>query len=82
MNQYLDFVQHSDSGKTKVFSVDSRRHGQRLAVIKWWGAWRQYVMFPEPETVWNVDCLQEIRTFIAGLMDERKAVDQSMAEKA
>ena len=71
-SQYLDFVLVNDTGKTRVYSVDSRSQGSRLAVIRWYGAWRQYVIEPEPKTIWNATCLQDVIAFIARLMEARR----------
>lgn len=72
MSKYLDFVLVKDTGKTQVYSVDSRSHGHRLAIIHWYGPWRQYTLEPEPDTIWNTTCLEDIITFINSRMGERK----------
>lgn len=59
--------------KTKVVDVISVRSGARLGQIKWWGAWRQYTFFPEPETVWNPACLDAVNSALVALMAERRA---------
>lgn len=76
--QYLAFREIADTGKTKVISVDSLSGGYRLAVIRWYPNWRQYTFNPEPSTVWNVGCLQEVESYIQGLMAARlnKADDE------
>ena len=71
-SQYLDFVLVHDTGKTRIYSVDSRSQGSRLAIIRWYGAWRQYVLEPEPDTGWNTGCLQDVIAFIGGLMEARR----------
>ena len=70
---YLAFVLVHDTGKTRVFSVDSVRQGGRLGVIRWFGRWRQYTIEPEASTVWNKDCLREVAEFLDALMKERRA---------
>jgi hypothetical protein len=54
--------------KTDVWKVVSVRHGNLLGVIKWYGAWRQYVFWPSIETLFNPDCLEEISQVCRGLM--------------
>lgn len=71
MSDYLDFRLVHDTGKTRIYEVLAQRTGDRLARIKWFGRWRQYAMFPEPETIWNSGCLAEITIFMTGLMRER-----------
>ena len=79
MSKYLAFRLVNDVGrdgrlpKTQTWSVDSRSGGYRLAIIKWYRAWRQYTLFPEPNTVWNKTCLQDVNAFIDGLMEARKS---------
>ena len=71
--KYLKFEQLHSEGKTKRIAVLSRRHGDMLAGIRWYGPWRQYTVEPAPYTVWNKECLREVAEFLEGLMAERKA---------
>ena len=75
---YLNFVLVHDTGKTKVFSVDSVSQGGRLGVICWYGPWRQYPIETEQDTVWNKDCLREVADFLDALMRERRVVAQAV----
>jgi len=43
-----------------------------LGEIKWFGRWKQYSFFPESDTVWNRECLDDINRFISQLMLERQ----------
>lgn len=72
MSKHLGFHLVNDTGKTQTYSVDSRSGGYRLATIKWYGAWRQYTLNPEPETIWNKECLLDTIDFISVLMEARK----------
>lgn len=72
-SKYLNFHRLIFTGKTLRYSVDSRSGGYRLGIIKWYGAWRQYVLFPESNTVWNKTCLQDVNAFIDGLMEARSS---------
>ncbi len=72
VSKYLTFRLVNDTGKTQVFHVNSRNGGYRLATIKWYGAWRQYTLMPEPDTVWNKTCLLDTIAFIDALMEARK----------
>lgn len=65
---YLRFVEVRDTGKTKIWEV---RHGDLLATIAWYPGWRQYVLRPEPGTIWNVGCLAVVEGFIGAQMRER-----------
>jgi len=59
--------------KTAVVAVDSRSSGATLGWIKWFGRWRQYAFFPEPGTVFNPECMDDINSVIRSLMNERTA---------
>jgi len=71
MSEYIAFVLTKDTGKTRAYDVVSKRNGDTLAVVKWYGPWRQYTMFPAPHTVWNIECLAAVNRFIGDLMLER-----------
>lgn len=60
--KYLRFYELPSSGKTKQWEVVSHRQ-ILLGVVKWWGAWRQYVFFPDSHTLYNPTCLNEIAEF-------------------
>ena len=70
--KYLRFFLISMNPKTMTYEVLSINQGLRLAIIKWYGPWRQYCFYPEANTVWNVGCLQDINKFINDLMAERR----------
>lgn len=70
--EYMVFISQPTKGKTGRWDVHSRNSGHLLGVIKWWGAWRQYCFFPEPNCVFNRGCLEDINNFIAARMQERK----------
>lgn len=61
--------------KTKSYSVESASTGIRLAVVEWYGPWRQFCFFPArfAETVWSKGCLEDINTFFDRLKEERAA---------
>ena len=67
MSKYLEFNIIELKPKTKVIKVMSKLHGNTLGVIKWFGRWRQYGFFPESETVFNMECLNDIQSYIRGL---------------
>lgn len=71
---HLAFLENgtSDSGKTKIWDVVSNHTGEVIGHIKWHGAWRKYVFFPDPNTLWDVSCLSDILEFIKRQMELRK----------
>lgn len=68
--EYIKFVDMTDEpdAKTKTIKVVSVREGYTLGVIKWHGAWRRYTFFPDGDTVWSDESLQEIEEKIQELM--------------
>jgi hypothetical protein len=72
VSKYLAFILITDTGKTRTYSIRSRSRGDVLAIVRWYGAWRQYTMEPLYHTVWNKDCLREVADFLEGLMQERR----------
>lgn len=64
MSRYLEFSIIERKGKTDIIGVWSRKSGEILGEIKWFGRWRQYSFFPRPETIFNVECLNNILKYI------------------
>jgi hypothetical protein len=69
---YFDDCGLSASGKTKRFAVLTANKTVSLGIISWKGQWRSYVFYPQPSTVFDVHCLQEITSFIKSLREERR----------
>jgi len=67
MSKYLEFSLIERKPKTKVIGVWSKNNANRLGIIKWYGPWRQYVFFPEKDTLFSVGCLDDIQFHIKGL---------------
>jgi hypothetical protein len=70
--EYLRFVEFEKKEKTKVIAVINKHHEEVLGMIKWFSRWRQYCFFPNTETVWNINCLNDVNEVIKNLMNERK----------
>ena len=68
-SQHLRFIKTGDSasGKTERWDVESKSQGTVLAVANWYGPWRQYVMYPQPGTLFNCGCLDDIAAFLKEL---------------
>lgn len=72
-SEYLSFMEDDHyEGKTKRIVVLSKRHGNILGEIRWYGAWRQYTFWPDLKTIWNTQCLEDVQSCIRALMGERK----------
>lgn len=74
-SEHLEFVYEgtSTSGKTLCYEVRSRHDGSLLALVRWYGPWRRYVVMTQRSPIFDAACLTEIADFLTGLMAERKA---------
>ena len=57
---------HAKGRKTRIFAVrrnDKYGLAHLLGLIKFDGAWRQYIFFPESNTKWSAGCKEEICKF-------------------
>jgi hypothetical protein len=83
--KYLTFYSGpSGSGKTKLVVIMPLEHGhgtKALGRIKWFGRWRQYAFFPEPGTVWNPECMDDVTSVIKRLMEDRRLVASGVAKE-
>ena len=66
-SKYLIFTTIEIKPKTRVIKVESRLHGDRLGIIKWFGPWRQYAFFPEAAVIFNKTCLLDIVAYMGKL---------------
>jgi hypothetical protein len=65
---YMTFSDRpSATGKTRIVSVCSRSSGDLLGEIRWFGRWRQYCFYPEPNTIFNRGCMADIIAYVEGL---------------
>lgn len=73
-SKYLEFVEmgESPSGKTKIWSVMNSNDGSLLGQVKWYGPWRKYVFFSEPNCIWSADCLEDLSKFVNQKMKEKQ----------
>lgn len=70
---HLEVIEYpSDGKKTKFFEIVSAHDSAQLGIVKWHGAWRQYVFHPNTNCIWSHDCLAELSQFIKNLMNARK----------
>ena len=60
----LSWAGASKSGKTSIYLVTNNRTGAKLGIVRWFGRWRQYAFFPEPDCVFSAGCLHDIASFI------------------
>lgn len=78
--KWIKAVEQPAKGITKIFKIISKEGDLDLGTIKWYSAWRCYAFYPEANTIFEKDCLQDITDFIKNLMEERKKIKESTAE--
>lgn len=66
VGKYLEFTEldHGDR-KTKVFSVYGRGTNINLGIVKFRPQWKCYVFVPEPGTLFDVKCLNDVVSFLS-----------------
>jgi len=72
VSKYLEFRFLRDTGNTKVYGIHSKSDGGQLGTIKWYDPWRQYILEPWEDTVWNAGCLEDVSAFMRDLMQNRR----------
>ena len=72
----------NEGKKTRIFQILTKDEvAFVLGYIKWYGPWRQYTFQPEGGTVFEHQCLQDIRAFLVHLMEVRKLDKQILTNK-
>lgn len=68
--KWLNFIRtgQSESGKTSIYQVRAKEQGVLLGEIRWYGAFRCYCFYPQPNTIFETQCLDDITNFINALM--------------
>lgn len=78
--KWIEFIEQlPQTGKTQIFRCYNFEFGTFLGWVKWYGAFRKYSFFPEPNIVFETQCLKDIASFLDKLMLERKIVNQQSA---
>jgi len=75
--KWIYFERTEEKVKTQVWDVINKSSEEPLARIEWYFPWRQYVFYPEPETVYNDGCLETIIAFIKRLNKEKKILREN-----
>lgn len=55
----------SKSGKTWVWAIKAKEGGDLLGLVKWFGRWRKYCFYPQPDCIFEEDCLRDIAQFVS-----------------
>jgi len=62
---------NSKTGKTKIWIIVDRNNSP-LGDVRWFGRWRCYAFFPEPDTVFNASCMNELVSFCDGATEKQR----------
>ena len=54
---------YTESGKTQIWAVEAKADGALLGQMKWFSQWRRYAFYPEPDMVFEENCLRAIAAF-------------------
>lgn len=60
------------SNKTHMYQLVNKLSGDTIGTIKWYGAWRKYCFFPNNDTVWDINCLNDITRLIKDITQQYK----------
>lgn len=70
--KWIRFDQIPYSGKTKKYRCVNKEFGSEIGIVMWYGAFRKYSFLPNPNMVFESQCLKDIASFLESLMLERK----------
>ena len=69
----FDFAGLSESGKTELWTVFPKDDmTEYLGTVQWFARWRKYAFYPNPETVYEETCMEDISTFIKMLTKKHR----------
>ena len=71
--KYITIIHAGDKPKTKIYLVKTKDQEVDLGIIQWYARWRQYVFFPEDNTIYSKGCMADINDFIEFAMQEQKS---------
>lgn len=69
---YFKPMTQTKTRKTKVWLVLTLYGETLLGQIRWHAAWRKYAFFPEPRTLFEPDCLDDLASFLRGQTKARQ----------
>jgi hypothetical protein len=72
--KWIEIILTGKKPKTNVWEVRAIASRLSLGKIKWYGGWKKYAFYPEPGTIYEEDCLNDITAFIVKETKEHKSV--------
>ena len=64
---FIHFVEIEQKPKTKVYACRISQGCADLGIVKWFPRWRKYCFFPEQDTIYDGQCLNNIIQFLDAL---------------
>ncbi len=64
-NKYIEFKKEENYLYKPRWFIINKHSGNSIGEISWYNSWRRYVFIPDGETVWDINCLQDIIKFIS-----------------
>lgn len=61
------------SRRTNIYAVTNKRTSVTVGYIKWYGGWRKYVFFVEPDMIFDYECLRLIADYTEKLTKQHYA---------
>jgi hypothetical protein len=74
MAKWIEFIEIEPKPKTRVYEVRNKENQTLLGHIKFYAPFRKYSFFPEPNMVFEQDCMQVITGFLGRLEAVRKQI--------
>lgn len=56
-------ARHVGMAPHEVYTIHDRNH-HVLATVEWYWRWKQYIVQPEHDAVFSVECLRDLTTFL------------------
>ena len=78
---FITFEPLAPNPNTKVWAVVAKDGGAPLGKVKWFGRWRKYSFFAEPDTIFEEHCLRDIANFCQNQTVEHRAEKRGFGVK-
>lgn len=63
MESFLEFIEVKVDLKTKIWIVNNKHHKIEIGKVKWAGNFRKYAFFPDVNTFYDANCLEQLAAF-------------------
>jgi hypothetical protein len=67
---YIDFIKSGVFDKRPSWNIHAKKDGKLLGFIYYYKNWKQYIFYPDMDTVWNDGCLKDVINFLAKVNNE------------